>query len=168
MGLDVIALEWICKHNGQPPLDRDPLMEGLVVGHLPSPMFWQSFRGLEEGVYYESLGESQSFRAGSYSGYNYFRAALCRAALDIEPIELWKAPQVHRGSPFFELIMFADYAGTIGPWACADLACDFASNADGVLAAFGADDHPVWLREKYGLWCEAFLLAAGHGLVLFI
>jgi hypothetical protein len=168
MGLDVIAFEWISKCSERPPVEDDSLMEWLLVGHLPSPKFWQSFRGLEEGVRYESLGESTSFRAGSYTGYNIFRAALCRAALGVEAIDVWKAPSAYRLSAFFELIEFADYAGTIGPLACADLGHDFAANADKVLAAFDESDHSEWLREKYELWRSAFELAAGRGLVLFV
>jgi hypothetical protein len=64
--------------------------------------------------------------------------------------------------------MFADHAGTIGPLACADLASDFGDNADRLLGAFGEEIEPGWLREKYGLWRDAFELAAPHGLVLLV
>jgi hypothetical protein len=97
--------------------------------------------------------EMHGFQAGSYSGYNAWRADLQRQFNpDRDPAE-----------PFYELIWFADNEGSIGPEAAADLLKDFEQHA----AEYRPGDYGDYFREKYADWTRAFQLAAVGGLVRF-
>lgn len=98
------------------------------------------------------------FHAGSYSGYNHWRADLAR--------QFNPEAGRHQGVdlPFYELIWFADNEGCIGPEASADLLDDFRAHADAYTPGDGGDG---WYREKYADWTRAFELAADGGLVAF-
>lgn len=120
--------------------------------------------GLEPGLYKIS-GRTDGFSAGSYSGYNEWRAELARL-VGTTPQALWKADDdgdlKARETPFYELIVFSDAEGFIGPKTCAKLAKDFAAFAD--KAAKNADP---WFADKYKDWRAAFELAANGGAVQF-
>ena len=58
---------------------------------------------------YDGVSAEVGFRAGSYSGYNEWRAILCRMAHGVDPAELWDNPEKYKGKPFFELINFSDW-----------------------------------------------------------
>lgn len=96
----------------------------------------------------------------SYSGYNRFREALSRAALEAEPQEVWDDPGRFQDGPFFELVHFADNEGAIGAEACADLARDFDDWAERVLPGLSQYD-----RDGYIAMRDGFHLAAGAGMV---
>lgn len=178
MGLDVTAYSHL-KHVGQH--EKDPaLNEGEPGGihdwcyydnHVQAfayDSFPQSFRGIpvlgtkqagsasffEGGCYERTSGtETHGFRAGSYSGYNLWRADLQRQF----------NPGTDPESPFYELIWFADNEGSIGPEAARDLLVDFEQHADSYQPAQYED----YFREKYADWTRAFRLAATSGLVRF-
>jgi hypothetical protein len=95
--------------------------------------------------------ETHGFRAGSYGGYNAWRADLARQ------FNRETAPD----KPFYELIWFADNEGCIGPDAAKDLLVDFREHA---AAYVPRDDYA---RSKYVDWTRAFELAADGGLVSF-
>jgi hypothetical protein len=97
---------------------------------------------------------TQRFQAGSYTGYNRWRADLQR---QFNPLR-------REDGPFYELIWFADNEGSIGPDAAADLLADFREHA----ATYDpGTEYPDYMREKYTDWTRAFELAAGGGLVRF-
>ena len=104
-----------------------------------------------------------SFRAGSYSGYNWWRDQLAQMAYRKPAERVWAE---NTDGPFFELINFADNEGTIGPIACARLAEHFEAGRDTVRARL-YDKVDGWDQQKYDEWARAFDLAANTGLVRF-
>lgn len=106
-----------------------------------------------------------AFQAGSYSGYNLWRADLAGQfnPAPREPISGGML-QPDPGGPFYELIWFADNEGTIGPEAAADLLADFREHAD--RYALG-ETLTGYFSRKYEDWTRAFELAADGGLVHF-
>jgi len=117
------------------------------------------------------LSEEHAFRAGSYSGYNWWRATLSNLAHDVEPQEIWDDYYLWMDQAFVELINFSDAEGTIGPKTAAKLAKDFAfyelqilSRAQQVLADEGEREYFI---DAYEEWKRAFELAAQDGFVIF-
>jgi hypothetical protein len=113
------------------------------------PIYGSSFI---EGGCYAPTAETQThqFDAGSYGGYNRWRADL-QAQFN---------PGTHPDGPFYELIFFADNEGTIGPDAAKDLQADFEQHA----ASYRGED---WAQQKYADWLRACDLAADSGLIKF-
>lgn len=107
---------------------------------------------------------SGSFRAGSYGGYNAWRAWLCKATLNVEPREVWSNPNRFEGKPFIELIDFADNEGCIGPKTSAKLAEDFMNSRSQLENHDSTDEHDMTLYDE---WAKAFGVAAGSGCVEF-
>lgn len=101
--------------------------------------------------------ETHDFRAGSYGGYNQWRADLQQQF----------NPERDPDGPFYELIWFADNEGCIGEIAAAELLADFRAHAD----RYESRVDPEWVsgygRQKYADWTRAFELAAAGGLVKF-
>lgn len=117
-----------------------------------------------------AVTEELGFQAGSYSGYNRWRENLCLFAHGVDPETIWFAEDVWEGKPFFELILFSDAQGTIGPETSAKLAKDFAFYELHCLSR--AQEIPdegerEWFIEKYEDWRAAFELAAQDGFVIF-
>ncbi|UZD74736.1 hypothetical protein OM992_03295 [Bacillus siamensis] len=116
----------------------------------------EHFPGRGEGVdpdkFYTSE-ESFSFRAGSYSGYGWWRR---------------KLEEFKGDTAFQELINFADNEGTIGPVVSKKLAKDFNEHADAAreYARTLGDAGEVWLY-LYGDWKKAFEMASENGAVNF-
>lgn len=184
MGLDITAysrLQHVGHHEFDPALnDGEPGPRCYYDNHVQAyayDCFPASFRGIPilgrkaqhpdivDGGCYETTDKTETidFQAGSYSGYNAWRADLAR--------QFNPAPRVGRGRrepdpdlPFYELIWFADNEGTIGPEAAYCLLDDFRTHAD----AYAPDEPmPGYWREKYTAWTRAFELAADGGLVRF-
>lgn len=158
MGLDITAYEKVER------------MPDIAEGQDPYPNFrlyqLEDFAdrsdGLEDGVY-ASKGITFGFRAGSYSGYNAWRADLCRLVLGEEPETVWANPDRYTGKPFVELIHFADNEGFIGPKTSAKLAADF--DAFHLPEKANVESYEDWFRPKYADWSKAFHLAANTGVV---
>lgn len=107
-------------------------------------------------------GETDGFRAGSYSGYSEWRNTLAQMALGVDAKHVWEYAPQYRERAFFWLINFSDCEGIIGGEKAAILARDFAAHQA------AADAHPdTWFRAKYALWRKAFETAAGDGVVEF-
>jgi len=160
MGLDIGAYKGITKSNlvaeEGVDLEEQAYSLGLRVPYI-NPSFPKQAEGLEEVAYqYES---SLHFRAGSYSGYNLWRAELARlAGVDLEA--LWGNGSEEE-LPFAELLNFSDCEGSIGPQVCQKLARDFA--AYDAQAKTHALDHPQqgwggdsWFYDRYRKWHQAF------------
>lgn len=171
MGLDISAFE--CAELTDPHEREDE--DGRYCGedkayggqnHVFAYLddgFEHALGGLIRNRCYAVSGESQSFRAGSYGGYNEWRAALSRAALGVEPETIWQDNfRDWEGKPFAELINFSDCEGVIGPDVCAKLARDFREQREKVRPQL-----VEWARPLYDTWQSAFELAAGTGLVQF-
>ena len=85
--------------------------------------FWPGHcDGLKAGVF--SFAEQHEFRAGSYSGYNYWRDWLAGISGWGDAEQCWNSDKTE--GPFYELINFSDCEGVIGPKVAAKLARDFA------------------------------------------
>lgn len=112
--------------------------------------------------------ERMGIRAGSYSGYGYWREQLAELAgypamayEGEDPSHTSGASMLPYG-PFHELIDFSDCEGSIGPLASAKLAQDFADFQP--LADAHADER---FRDLYAQWRAAFEMAAQGGAVSF-
>lgn len=161
MGLDITAYERVTVLPEHEHVE-ECYEAGHVVAYVIVPGFEPSLRGLLPDRCYLPTGESLGFQAGSYSGYNQWREALCQAAHGVPTAEIWRNPKKWADAPFFELLNFADNEGTIGPEAAADLYLDFVAQRVSVRPRLGE-----WEQEKYDDWSAAFEMAAGTGLVRF-
>lgn len=115
--------------------------------------------GLQDG-WYEVEGEG-GFRAGSYGGYNAWRAWLA-GMFDMAPRLVWREPDRFKGRPFVELINFSDCEGFIGPKTSAKLAKDFREHLEIVKGE--SDLRAATLYERF---MGAFETAARGGVVKF-
>jgi hypothetical protein len=170
MGLDITAysqLRHVGKHVEGWCDDYEHHVQAYAYDVFP-----QSFRGIPivstktqegfmggsfiEGGCFEITDETKthSFRAGSYGGYNRWRADLQQQF----------NPDRDPDGPFYELIWFADNEGSIGPDAAKDLLADFREHAD----SYKSGDEPFdWHRHAYEDWTRACELAADGGLIHF-
>lgn len=179
MGLDITACKNItfvdCVYdvNGEPidPTTRAPLSDDIRQVNINRD-FRERADDLSDGAAF-SAEKSMGFRAGSYSGYNWWREELAKLAGYQETKDddsgtrdgtmrhdagAWKATS----GPFWELILFSDCEGCIGPKTSAKLAKDFADFQE------RADANPDnRFKELYTEWREAFEMAAQNGLVDF-
>lgn len=160
MGLDITAYEAV-ELLPPHPHTEECSDTGHILAFVTVPSFNQSLRGLEEHRCYRSVGETYSFRAGSYSGYNRWREDLCRLVFGgISIDDFWVVgPDHYRHKPFFELLYFSDCEGTIGPEACVDLFHDFRRYEDSFRESMSA--------TQYFDWLHAFDLASIDGCVRF-
>lgn len=141
------------------PFDRS--FRGLpILGSARDSMWGYCYRITEKT-------ETHAFRAGSYTGYNHWRANLAEQfnPAPIDPISRGML-QPDPDLPFYELIWFADNEGTIGPEAAGDLLVDFREHADRFTPP-GEEEWHDYSRRKYSDWTRAFELAADGGLVSF-
>ncbi|MDT2451148.1 hypothetical protein [Enterococcus avium] len=103
-------------------------------------------QGLVAGVY--SPDDSLRFRAGAYSYYNRFRE---------------KLENIASNSQLFELIMFSDCEGFIGPIVSKKLAKDFSDLEETAREKLDEYDFETYLNFK-----KAFELASEEGCVQFM
>lgn len=168
MGLDITAYSWLTAvgRHATDYCESEDHVNAFAYGDFP-----QSFRGIPvlgttehgsgvmflEGGCYGLTAETKThgFRAGSYGGYNRWRADL-REQFN---------PETNPDGPFYELIWFADNEGCIGPEAALDLLDDFRYHA--TKYAPGADLRESYARAVYEDWARAFELGADSGLVVF-
>jgi hypothetical protein len=131
-------------------------------------------RGTRTGLYTRAKGSrSHSFRAGSYSGYNWWRDQLARFAHGVPAEEIWHNPRRYRGGAFVELIDFSDCEGHFGALVSAKLEGDFveyARKARPFSLTLNTAEEPnsggYWL-EVYRDFARAFKLAADGGALKF-
>jgi hypothetical protein len=171
-GLDISAYSNLLE-VANPVLDEDGFPKDTEHEVLLRPVdFPERFKGLKTGAVYR-FSKSFEFRAGSYSGYNWWRNELAKLAgyplvtatetISGKPekrydASAWKA----KGGPFWELIEFSDAEGVIGPVISKKLYADFLRfHKDALL-------HPEpSFVESYKEWEQAFKLAAENGAVEF-
>ena len=154
MGLDILAYRQVTLlHEGE--CDED---HGAGVARTyPHPQFLDHADEMVQGCY--SFVSCMDFRAGSYGGYNQWRAQLSMMAHGVQPEVIWRAPEAFNA--FVELINFADNEGTIGSHTAAKLAKDFHQ------FSVQATEIGGWFEEKYKDWSRAFSLASDGGFVVF-
>ncbi|WP_144511538.1 hypothetical protein [Bacillus sp. FJAT-22090] len=158
MGLDINAYRKL-EIVDNPKLDEDGDLENWETEWRPGDgMEWSEkhFPGRGEGIYPRKVytwREKFRFRAGSYSGYNWWRSMLEEFKGDVA---------------FQELIDFADNEGVIGFVVSRKLANDFAMHeveAKEYSQKLG-ENAEFWL-ESYNNWKTAFEMAADYGAVEF-
>lgn len=177
MGLDITyyqnvkQLDCVFDANGEPidPQTRQPLPGEWTQAYVNPDFASRADDIQDQAVYaYERDGR---FRAGSYSGYNWWREKLAEFA-GYKPTKVERhgksemrfdqgAFEVEKG-PFWELICFSDCEGVIGGSTCAKLSRDFEEHA----ARAATFDEERW-QTLYRLWAEAFSTASGGGFVAF-
>lgn len=125
MGLDIRVATSILEIT-----DKDRIVEGDYYLHvLHDHPEMERASDIKEG-YYDLTGESFSFRAGSYSGYNFFRNLLSEAILGVPAKMVWERTEFYEKKPFFELINFSDCEGCMGPEVSKKLYNDFEENKE--------------------------------------
>lgn len=171
MGLDVIAYRQLTEAKGNEAFDETgELRDGWFQVNVNSDFPQRADALMDQHAY--KYAESHHFRAGSYSGYNFWRDKLAEMAgypqssyeqygkeWPSYAATVWQNP---KPGPFMELINFSDCEGIIGPDTSAKIAKDFAefqSKADA-----HTDDH---FRRLYAEWRKAFEMAADGGAVEF-
>lgn len=115
--------------------------------------------------------EISYLHAGSYTGYNRWRADLAERfnpyRTGVENAVEVALPPTPEG-PFYELIWFADNEGVIAELAAAKLLGDFRAHRVEYMAAHaGTDSVAEFHRRRYDGWLRCFELAADGGLVDF-
>lgn len=180
MGLDITAYKNLKKVKN-PRLDEDGYPENYDTEWKPgASMEWSEkyFKGRGEGIEPQSVytwEDKIGFRAGSYSGYGWWRSKLndfSKTIYDSVKAEVDKNGNVGlvigtKDVPFIELINFADNEGVIAYVVAKKLYKDFQDNknkAEEFSKTF--DDGNYWL-EKYEAWEEAFEYASQNGAVDF-
>lgn len=176
MGLDIGYYSDI-KEIKAPSLENDEDFEDFCI-YTHNDSFLYQLGSLENHKYYDETKNCiyDSFRAGSYSGYNSWREQLAKIAgyesveyvwndwdQNVRYMKLNKINGVVKPmKPFYELINFSDAEGTIGPEICKKLYKDF---IDFDQKAKLSDEY---FYIKYKEWTEAFRVASiGNGVVNF-
>jgi hypothetical protein len=175
MGLDITAYRGLkdapdVKFNADgEPVDEHGRFDDDVFVPYPNPDFKGRADGLERKPY--RFDDLFGFRAGSYGGYNMWRDRLAQiAGYPSAPMERPFGGIESRhdhgafeadGGPFWELILFSDCEGTIGPKVSAKLVKDF---HDFQIVADRQDDS---FLERYNMFRKAFEWGADDGAVDF-
>jgi hypothetical protein len=186
MGLDIYAVSHLRYVRPMPRgkamdrLEAEAAEQGKSLGELYFILRGNYSRhrarlgGMKVGLYARTkASKSFGFRAGSYSGYNWWRNELSLFALDEEASNVWVEPRSFRGKAFWELIDFTDCGGRIGTTVAAKLAADFtahakraARHAPTIEMAENPDAGTYWL-ETYRDFATALKLAARDGALTF-
>lgn len=161
MGLDISAFSFIKFER-----EYDESYDYTKWTSLrPNPHFPEQTDGLVEGNY--SFQNRFNFRAGSYSGYNYFRDQLCQSAHGITANEFFEKADEYKGKPFAELINFSDCEGFIGSITSAKLLKDFVEHESAFKDYVGSRGLDTYEIESYNNWRRGFEMASFAGAVTF-
>jgi hypothetical protein len=157
MGLDITAYEHVTKVGDRDDFDVDYRDEHGGIQVYNYSEFLDRGTPFKNFDLLQTSGESFSFRAGSYGGYNDWRDQLAEFAA------------LHHTDAFIEQIWFADNEGTMAAPCCARLAEAyerFAGDAEKFAGGMSPDDK-AWFLRQYRNWTKAFRLAAVDGAVEF-
>jgi hypothetical protein len=169
-GLDVTAYSELVEVPNA-AVDKDGIPTAKDMVRLSPVDYPERFKGLKPQAIYR-FKKQFDFRAGSYSGYNWWRNELAKLA-GYKPIEAktvegktesrydaaaWKA----KSGPFWELINFSDAEGVIGPVVCKKLYADFVANHKAAMAHPSKD-----FQQSYLDWEKALELASKNGALEF-
>lgn len=169
MGLDVTAYGKVERMGDLPQSQEDELdVDGITL--VRNHHFLDRCPDLQDGVYKVlDEGSTLDFRAGSYSGYSYFRNSLCKAVLNVPDWAIWDNRRQYNKSPFYELVDFSDCEGVIGPRVSAKLYQDFVDNRAKFIEYTEKESSYSGqaLVTTYDLFMAAFKLASEGGFVSF-
>ena len=170
-GLDIVAYEGL-KEIKEPVFDKEGIPIGKKLVQLSPVEFKERYPPLKPDAVYK-YRVVFDFRAGSYSGYNWWRNELAKlagyeATLDEAPpgkepslrydLTVW----TKKAGPFWELIDFSDAEGVIGSTACLRVHKDF------LRFAPAAAKHPEPdFRDSYRDWQKAFAMCSRQGAIVF-
>ena len=156
MGLDIIAYKGL-KRVENPVFDEDGFPKNEEEWMPGAGLTWaeEHWKGrsepIEADVVYTRT-ERYKFRAGSYSGYNWWRDRLDEFKGDCA---------------FQELINFSDCEGVIGSVVSRKLYEDFKKYHDeAIIYAKGFKDGDFFI-DRYEKWLKAFEIAKDNGAVDF-
>jgi len=166
MGLDISIFKPTKKVNESDYEDIDDCTHLFMID------FGLNQQDTFEPGYYEG-NRLDSFRAGSYSGYNGWRKQLAEMIgikLDnqedfLSMVREHKIREVNgeNGLPFIKLIFFSDCESYLGPKTCEELYRDFMSN-EYLLNEI----QDTYFKSRYQEWKEAFKTAyENNGVVIF-
>lgn len=152
MGLDIYAMKNI-KRISDYPEDDD---YDYDHDHLSPNEYFNVHGEITNGIY---SGEGrESFRAGSYSGYNGWRNRLAKLAGYGSFEEACSTPE----GPFVELINFSDCEGVICSEVSAKLYNDFLNNH-----IFAKEKMEKYDLETYEDFMNGFAIAKENGCLVF-
>ena len=175
MGLDITYCENIKLYEGKVDEDGEPMINDYVRVY-ENPDFKNH---CEHNSGYYTTNYSNDFRAGSYSGYGYFRNKLAgimgyeysmKDHSFLGKTYQFKDHVINAGDPFEELINFSDCEGAIGTIYSKKLYEDFKNNHQFIFDQLGLDDdhdQDTKFVEVYVLFMEAFRVASNNGVVIF-
>lgn len=130
--------------------------------HLyPNHDFPDRADGLNEGLY--TFEDADRCLSRTYDGYYVWRNQLALFAHGVPSETIWKSDK-YVGKDFYELIMFADNEGFLGPKTCRKLLDDFNRNRERA-SAFVADDTD-WFNY-YESFRRGLEMAADTGAIKF-
>lgn len=157
MGLDITVYKNLTPVVN-PELDEYGELANWKTEWIPgASMDWSEsvWQGRGEGVDSKTVytyDDSFEFRAGSYSGYNWWRS-------DLESLS--------DGDSFMELVDFADSEGVIGSKVSEKLYLDFVNNYDKAKEFSKKNKDVECFISKYECWMKAFEMARHNGAVDF-
>lgn len=168
MGLDITAYKNLVKVKN-PLIDEYGDLINWDTEWIPgASMEWSEkhFPGRGEGIDVDSVytwEEKFDFRAGSYSGYGWWRRTLDKFRMGYLDFKRFS-----EDNPFEELINFADNEGVIGYVVASKLYNDllrYEKDAEKFSKTLFADGD--WWFDKYKEWKRAFEFASQNGAVDF-
>ena len=162
MGLDITAFSGLALSDQAVVVDWDIVStqtgkwaEGNLTFFHQNPVYDSWGEQLQYHKAY-SYFDKFSFRAGSYSGYSFFRNWL-------EDLALEPGERIKVGDPFYELVIFSDCEGVIGPMISQKLHRDFVMYDH--LARTHHQAYQVY--HVYRDFTNAFRIASVNGAVKF-
>ena len=100
MGLDIsVYSKLVIDTNAN--MDEDEFDIYCVAGSFP-----EHIKPFIDGQCYKSEGEKDSFRAGSYGGYNAWRNTLVNVIHNIDAKVMWENVDEYKDLPLFNLINY--------------------------------------------------------------
>lgn len=163
MGLDITACSKIERITDLEKVENGDYSTNVRRTH---PEFERA-SDIDEG-YYDCVGEIYRFRAGSYSGYNFFRNTLSKAILGESAENVWEKDDEFKGKPMYEIINFSDCEGNIGPAVSKKLHKDFMENREKFVNYIKEFDEPNFYERIYDDFTKGFELASNEqGILIF-
>ena len=123
-------------------------------------------------VYLTPESKTDSFRAGSYGGYNQFRNLLCWAIHGICVEDFWNSRNWDE-EEFGALLDFSDCEGTMCYSVVAELNRSFKNNKKRFREFLKSKESDIslddvqYFMEKYDDWTKATEIASDKGLLIF-
>lgn len=118
--------------------------------------------GLTPGGVYK-FEDRIGFRAGSYSGYGFWRDVLSQIGIGVSASTVWQSPDRFKKEPFFRVVCFSDCEGLIGPKHCKKLYKHFLEHKDIAEEV----TNPDWFFSTYMRWLNALEVSEGDGVLEF-